>query len=109
MAGPIFIPVAMALFAFTTLLGNLYYTRNAIAFLNKKKFPGKPAMAAFHIFCILVIFFGAIMPMDACWALADITMGAMTLINLPAFIARHIKLDPTELDYWKHKEKDESL
>jgi AGCS family alanine or glycine:cation symporter len=62
-------------------------------------------------------------------------MGAMTLINLPActilgsvaykalhdyeyqraqgrnpaFIARHIKLDPTELDYWKHKEKDESL
>lgn len=135
MAGPIFITVAMALFAFTTLLGNLYYTRNAIAFLNKKKFPGKPAMAAFHIFCILVIFFGAIMPMDACWALADITMGAMTLINLPActilgsvaykalrdyeyqraqgrnpaFIARHIKLDPTELDYWKHKEKDERL
>lgn len=131
-AGPIFITIAMALFAFTTLLGNLYYTRNAIAFLNNKKFPKKSVMAIFHIFCILVIFFGAIMPMDACWALADITMAGMTLINLPActilgsvaykalrdyefqrkqgrnpaFIARHIKLDPSQLDYWKHKEKD---
>ena len=38
-AGPIFITVAMALFAFTTLLGNLYYVRNAVIFLNNKKKP----------------------------------------------------------------------
>lgn len=36
-AGPIFITVAMVLFAFTTLLGNLYYVDNALIYLNKKK------------------------------------------------------------------------
>jgi len=25
----------------------------------------------------------------------------------PAFIARHIGMDPDTLDYWKHKERDE--
>ena len=32
---------------------------------------------------MLVIFFGAIVPMDAAWAVADIAMGLMTIINLP--------------------------
>ena len=132
-AGPVFITIAMTLFAFTTLLGNLYYVHNAIAYINKKKMPGKKSMAAIHIACSLVVLFGAVTPMDACWALADITMGGMALINLPAcvilggvafkalrdyefqrkqgrnpaFIARHIGMDPDKLDYWKHKEKDE--
>jgi len=131
-AGPVFITVAMALFAFTTLLGNLFYVHNAIAFINNKKMPGKKVMTVIHIACCLVVLFGAVTPMDACWALADITMGGMALINLPAcvilgnvafmalrdyerqrkqgrnpaFIARYIKLDPSKLDYWKHKERD---
>lgn len=134
MVGPLFITVAMTLFAFTTLLGNLYYVRNAIAFLNHKKLPGKLGMGIAHVLCILVVFFGAIAPMDACWALADITMGGMALINLPAcavlggvafkalkdyeeqrkagrnpaFISRRIGMDQEKLDYWKHKEKDEN-
>ena len=29
--GPVFITVAMVLFAFTTLIGNLYYVDNALA------------------------------------------------------------------------------
>jgi AGCS family alanine or glycine:cation symporter len=132
-AGPVFITIAMTLFAFTTLLGNLYYVHNAIAYVNKKKMPDKKVMSIIHIACCLVVFFGAVTPMDACWALADITMGGMALINLPAcvilggvavkalrdyerqrkqgrnpaFIARHIGLDPDKLDYWKHKERDE--
>ena len=31
--GPVFITVAMVLFAFTTLIGNLYYVDNALAYL----------------------------------------------------------------------------
>ena len=125
--GPVFITVAMALFAFTTLLGNLYYVRNGIAFLNKKKMPGKTSMSIIHIACALVVFLGAIAPMEMCWALADITMGGMALINLfacfvlggivfkvlqdyeskrqskeyPVFIAKDIGLDDSNLDYWK--------
>lgn len=81
--GPIFITVAMVLFAFTTLLGNIYYVDNALAFMNNKNKPSKRFMNIFYIACTIVIFVGAIIPMDAAWAMADITMGGMTLINLP--------------------------
>ncbi|WP_458455484.1 alanine/glycine:cation symporter family protein [Methanobrevibacter sp.] len=82
-AGPIFITVAMALFAFTTLLGNIYYVDNALIFMNGKKEPSKRFMQIFYIACTVVVFVGALIPMDAAWAMADITMGGMTLINLP--------------------------
>ena len=125
--GPTFITVAMVLFAFTTLLGNLYYVDNALIFLNHKKEPSKIFMKCFHICCAVVVLFGAIIPMNAAWAAADITMGCMTLINLPAcmllgkvavntlkdyekqkkegkhpvFKALDIGLDTEELDFWK--------
>ena len=84
-------------------------------------------MNIFYIFATLIIFIGAIIPMDAAWAMADITMGGMTLINLPTcmilgkialdclkdyekqkkegknpiFKANLIGLNEEELDYWK--------
>ena len=85
-AGPVFITVAMVLFAFTTLIGNLYYVDNALIFLNRKTQPSKRFMNIFYIFCTAIIFVGAIIPMDAAWAMADITMGGMTLINLPTCV-----------------------
>ena len=85
-AGPIFITVAMVLFAFTTLLGNLYYVDNALIYLNRKKKPSDRFMKIFYISASLIVFIGAIIPMDAAWAMADITMGLMTLINLPVCV-----------------------
>jgi len=124
--GPTFITLAMILFAFTTLLGNLYYVDNALIFMNGKKEPSKRFQMIFKIICALVVFLGAIIPMDAAWAMADITMGGMTLINLPAcmllgkvaidalrdyekqkaagknpeFKAENVGLRAGELDYW---------
>lgn len=126
-AGPVFITVSLVLFGFTTLLGNLYYVDNALIYLNKKRQPSKAFMRAFHILCVIVILIGAMIPMNAAWAMADITMGGMTLINLPCcmllgkvaidalrdyekqkkegknpvFYGRNIGLDVTELDFWK--------
>lgn len=82
-AGPVFITVAMVLFAFTTLIGNLYYVDNALTFLNHNKKPSENFMRIFYVCATVIIFVGAIIPMDAAWAMADITMGLMTLINLP--------------------------
>ena len=119
--------MAMVLFAFTTLLGNLYYVDNALIFLNNKKQPSNGFMKCFHICCALVVLFGAIIPMNTAWAAADITMGLMTLLNLPVcmllgkvatdalkdyeaqreagknplFLARNIGLNEAELDFWK--------
>ena len=73
--GPKFITVAMVLFAFTTLIGNLYYVDNALIFLNGKTKPSDKFMKVFHLFCALVVFIGATITMDAAWAMADITMG----------------------------------
>lgn len=84
--GPIFITVAMVLFAFTTLIGNLYYVDNALIYLNRKRKPSKRFMNIFYICATVIVFVGAIIPMDAAWAMADITMGGMTLINLPVCV-----------------------
>ena len=82
-AGPVFITVAMTLFAMTTLIGNLYYTDNALTYMNRNRKPSKLFMNIFYIVCVIIIFIGAVIPMDAAWAFADISMGGMTLINLP--------------------------
>ena len=76
---------------------------------------------------LLFFFVGAIIPMDAAWAAADITRGGMTLINLPVcmlmgrkaidclkdyeaqkklkkdpvFEAKSIDINMDELDCWK--------
>ena len=104
-AGPIFITVAMVLFAFTTLIGNLYYVDNALIFMNHKNKPSKRFMNAFNIFAIFIIFIGAIVPMDAAWAVADITMGCMTLINLPTCML----MGKVAIDCLKDYEKQKKL
>lgn len=80
--GPAFITVAMILFAFTTLLGNLYYVDQCIYFLLKRK-PGKFFQSVYYIIASIVIFIGAGLSAGLLWDIADITMGAMTIINIP--------------------------
>lgn len=125
--GPLFITGAMILFAFTTLLGNLYYTSNALNYLNNKREPSELFMRGYYLVCVIIIFVGAISPATAVWALADITMGGMAFFNLPScialsgvairalkdyeqqkaeghnpvFKARNIGMDESELDCWK--------
>lgn len=83
--GPIFITVAMILFAFTTLLGNIYYVDQCVNFLFGKV-PGKKIQNIYHIIASLVIFVGAVLSADLLWNIADVTMGAMTIINMPVII-----------------------
>lgn len=83
--GPIFITVAMILFAFTTLIGNLFYVDNCMAFILKH-IPGKKFQTTYHIIAALVIFIGAGLSADLLWNISDIAMGCMTLINIPVII-----------------------
>lgn len=80
--GPIFITVAMILFAFTTLIGNLYYVDNCIIFLLKRK-PEKKFTVIYRIVASIVVFVGAGLSADLLWGIADLTMGIMTVINVP--------------------------
>lgn len=83
--GPVFITVSMVLFAFTTLLGNLYYVDQSLFFMLKRK-PGKVFLGIYRVFAALIIFVGAGLSADLLWGIADITMGAMTVINVPVII-----------------------
>jgi len=103
--GPIFITVAMLLFSFTTLIGNIYYCENGLAYLNGKKMPSKKFMTGFNIFAIAVIFVGAIIPMAAAWDLADITMGGMCFINLIACTLLSKVVVDTYKDYFRQKKE----
>ena len=80
--GPIFITVAMVLFAFTTLIGNLFYVDKAIKFIIGRE-PGKVFMTIYHIVASLLIFVGAGLSADLLWNISDVLMGGMTLINMP--------------------------
>ncbi len=102
-AGPIFITVAMTMFAFTTLLGNLYYTDNALTYMNRNQKPSKRFMNVFYLVCVAIIFIGAIIPMDAAWAFADISMGGMTIINLPCCLVLSSIAIKALKDYEKQK------
>ncbi|MBP3559488.1 MAG: alanine:cation symporter family protein [Clostridia bacterium] len=80
--GPVFITVAMILFAFTTLLGNLYYVDQCVNFILGKV-PSKKIQHFYHIIAAIVIFIGSGLSADLLWNIADVTMGGMTLINMP--------------------------
>ena len=124
--GYIFITICLGLFAFTTLLGNLYYCDSCLAYL-KNEVPSKKFMLAFRIIAIVMIFLGAGMEMKFAWNLADLLMGIMAIINIfsifalgkyalkaledyrkqrksdkaPVFVAANIGLDGEKLDFWK--------
>lgn len=83
--GPAFITVAMILFAFTTLLGNLFYVDKCLIFILGRT-PGKTFMRVYHVIASLVILLGAGLSADLLWNIADITMGCMALINIPVIL-----------------------
>lgn len=121
-----FITFALILFAFTTLIGNLYYVDNNLAYINGKV-PSKTFMTIYRIVAVLIIFVGATQEAGFLWDLGDLLMGIMALINLPSilmlggvtikalkdyasqksqgknpvFVAKNIGVDEKEAPCWK--------
>lgn len=126
-AGNIFITASLVLFAFTTIIGNLYYVDSNLTYLNNKKRPSNTFMTVYRIIAAFVVFVGATMEMDFAWSVSDLLMGIMTIINVPVilrlggqaiaalndyieqkqqgldpvFKASNIGIDTSKLDYWK--------
>ncbi len=83
--GPVFIAVAMLLFAFTTLLGNFYYIENCFAYLLRRP-PSKRFMNTVRAIGSVLIFLGAIIQMGLAWNIADICQCILALINIPVCV-----------------------
>ena len=84
--GPVFIAIAMLLFAFTTLLGNFYYVENCFAYILRKK-PSKLFMTVVRVIGAVLIFLGAIIKFGTAWDMADICQCILAFINIPVCIA----------------------
>ena len=91
-----FITIALLLFAFTTLIGNLFYCDGCINYIANKK-ASKKTLLIFRVGACLLIFAGALMDFGMVWNLADVLMGIMTIINLPIIMI----LGKTALDVLK--------
>ena len=80
--GPIFITVSIFLFAFSSLVGNYYYTESNFKFIRDSK----TGLIIFRLTCVAAIFIGAQMNFSMVWDLADVLMGLMALVNLVAIL-----------------------
>ena len=78
--GPFFIVISIFLFAFSSLIGNYYYTETNFRFIKDSK----KGLFIFRCTCVAAIFIGANMDFSTVWNLADILMGIMAIINLVA-------------------------
>jgi len=83
--GIIFITVAMMLFAFTTILGNLFYCDKAFNHILGKT-PSKTFKYVYYGIASALVLLGAGLSSSLLWNLADILMGLMALINVPVII-----------------------
>lgn len=80
--GDIVISIALALFAFTTLLGWSYYGERCAQYLL-----GERVVIPFRILWVLAIPLGANMSLGLVWICADILNGLMAIPNLIALLA----------------------
>lgn len=83
--GPVFIAVAMSLFAFTTLIGNYYYCEGCLRFILKRK-PSKAFIVGFRLVATVLVFVGAILSAGVVWDTADMLQAFMVIINVPVIV-----------------------
>lgn len=77
-----FLLIAIFFFAFSSILGNYYYAQSNIEYLSEKK----TSVKGFKIIVLGMIMFGSVASSDLVWALADLFMGSMAILNIVAII-----------------------
>ncbi|MEE0742202.1 MAG: alanine/glycine:cation symporter family protein [Emergencia sp.] len=77
-AGVAILTVSVALFAFTSLIGNYFYAEFNVKFISENK----TVMTVFRILAVIMVFIGANSNLQLAWNMADILMGGMALVNI---------------------------
>ena len=81
--GPIFIAVAIFLFAYSSIIGNYYYGEANVRFMTKD-----PRAVTLFRLCSggVMVLFGAYVSLDTVWSIIDLCMAMLTACNLVAII-----------------------
>ena len=81
--GPIFVAVAIYLFAFSSIIGNYYYGEANIRFITSNTM----VMTVYRIFSAgVMVIFGAMASFELVWNIVDFFMAFLTACNLTAII-----------------------
>lgn len=80
--GVIFIAFILFLFAFSTVLGITYYAKPNLIFIADKDL----LQTGFKIFACFMLFYGGMKQASLVWALADLGLGLMAIVNVFAII-----------------------
>jgi AGCS family alanine or glycine:cation symporter len=82
-AGPVFIAVAIFLFAFSSIIGNYYYGEANIRFIT----PNTTVMTIYRLFSAgVMVMFGAMASFEMVWNIVDLFMAFLTACNLVAIV-----------------------
>jgi len=82
--GPIFVAIAIFLFAFSSILGNYYYGEANIRFLTKSK----GVIVVYRLLSAgVLVMFGALATLETVWSIGDLFMALLTACNLIAITA----------------------
>jgi AGCS family alanine or glycine:cation symporter len=80
--GQWFMTVVVFAFAFSSVLGNYAYADTNLTFLGC----GRAAFLVFRIVALFAVLTGSITSLPIIWAVADVAMGVMTLLNVMAIL-----------------------
>ena len=81
--GPIFVAIAIYLFAFSSIIGNYYYGEANIRFITSNT----TVMTVYRIFSAgVMVIFGAMASFELVWNIVDFFMAFLTACNLTAII-----------------------
>lgn len=82
--GPVFIAVAILLFAFSSIIGNYYYGEANIRFITSSG----SVLTVYRLFSGgVVVMFGALASLEIVWNLGDLCMALITACNLVAIVS----------------------
>lgn len=79
--------LALVAFAITTLIGWCYYGERAVEYLF-----GETGIISYHLCYIVMIYIGAVLPMDLVWGFTDLINGIMVFPNVLALFALRKKI-----------------
>ena len=103
--GVIFIACVLFLFAFSTALGITYYAKPNLIFIADKDW----LQTAFKIFACCMLFYGGMKQAFLVWALADLGLGLMAIVNIFAIIPLRKYAFNSLKDYEKQLKEERNL
>ncbi|CAH8185447.1 alanine/glycine:cation symporter family protein [Vibrio aestuarianus] len=81
--GSIFVALAIFFFAFTSIIANYSYAETNLIFLEHNN---KKGLTVFRIVFLAMVMFGSLATLPTVWAMADVSMGLMAIVNLVAIL-----------------------